>query len=47
MNLTVTDGTKTEYYDCSFLGYTKYMELLDDLKLTGNNQKSVKLETKK
>ena len=47
MNLTVTDGTKTEYYDCSFLGYTKYMELLDDLKLTGDNQKAVKLETKK
>ena len=47
LNLTVTDGTNTEYYDCSFLGYTKYMELLEDLKLTGDNQKSIKLETKK
>ena len=47
MNLTVTDGTKTEYYDFSFLGYTKYMELLEDLKITGENQKTVKLETKK
>ena len=47
MNLTVTDGTKTEYYDCSFLGYNKYMELLEDLKITGENQKTVKLETKK
>ena len=46
-NLTVNDGTKTEYYDCSFLGYTKYMELLEDLKITGENQKTVKLETKK
>ena len=46
-NLTVNDGTKTEYYDCSFLGYTKYTELLEDLKLTGDSQKAVKLETKK
>lgn len=46
LNLTVTDGLKTEYYDCSFLGYTKYMELLEDLKITGVGQKAVKLETK-
>ncbi|MGP1611807.1 MAG: hypothetical protein ACTTG8_01835 [Catonella sp.] len=46
LNLTVTDGVKTEYYDCSFLGYTKYMELLEDLKIIGAEQKAIKLETK-
>jgi len=46
ISLTVVHGDKSEHYDCSFLGYTKFMELLEDLKVVGENQKAVKLETK-
>lgn len=40
------EGTRT-YYDCSYLGYNQYMELLEDLKVVGDEQKPIELVTKK
>lgn len=43
--LDIQDSTgKTEYFDFSMIGLINYYNLLDDLKVTGENSKVVKLD---
>lgn len=45
--LTVVCSGEKKSFDCSFLGYSKYNDLLEKLGVVGEKQVAVKLDTKK
>lgn len=45
--LTVVCNGEKNSFDCTFLGYSKYCDLLENLGVTGEKQKAIKIETKK